>query len=197
MISGVLLILLFVALSPGLWSSPLARFKDAAAARLSAMNGQMRDDPETPTTIQRRMEDILTQPFLRPLAHWEGGFTNVVEAQRDLIASYDASPISGIHFGILLGVPLTLLAVFGVLINFLQRVRPYRSPALSVGLLTWLLLNIGVLLWLPLPWQRYFLSLIPVVTIFAAIGLWSLVGLLRAARARTLTSRQRLEASST
>ena len=177
---GVLLIGLFVAFSPGLWSDPLARVKEATVARLSAMEGQMKDDSaEAPSSMSRRVEDIMTQPFIKPLAHYEGGYANLYEAQRDLIAAYDASPISGIHFGLLLGIPLTLLALFGVIANFQPKVRPYRSPAFSIGLLTWLLINVGVLLWLPLPWQRYFLSLIPVVTIFAAVGLWSLIGLIR------------------
>ncbi|HVU10136.1 MAG TPA: hypothetical protein VHD90_02615 [Phototrophicaceae bacterium] len=179
-ICGVLLIGLFFAFSPGMWSDPLARMKDAAAARLSAMNGQMHDDSaEAPSSMSRRISDILTQPFLRPAAHYEGSYTNVLDAQRDLIAAYDASPISGIHFGLVLGLPLTLLAIFGLIANFMPRIRPYRSQAISIGLLTWLIINIGVLLWLPLPWQRYFLSLIPVVTIFSAVGLWSLVGLVR------------------
>jgi hypothetical protein len=83
---------------------------------------------------------------------------------------------------VLLGVPLTLLALFGIIANFLPRLRPYRSPSLSVGLLAWLMLNVGVLLWVPLPWQRYFLSLIPLATIFVAVGLWSLLRLIRFVR---------------
>jgi hypothetical protein len=187
-VCGVLLIALFVALSPGLWSDPPTRMKEAALARLSAMTGQMRNDPEAPTSIERRISDILTQPFMRPLAHYEAGFTNTLDGQRDVIAAYDASPISGIHFGAL-GIPLTGLALFGIVANFLPRLRPYRSPSLSVGVLTWLVINIGVLLWVPLPWQRYFLSLIPIATIFAAVGLWSLVGLVRVrVQSRTLTA---------
>jgi hypothetical protein len=186
-ICGVLLIGLYIALSPGLWSDPLARIKDASAARISAMNGQMHDDlAEAPSSMARRVEDIFTQPFIKPLAHYDGSYTNLYDGQRDLIAAYDSSLISGIHSGVLLGVPLTVLAIFGFITNFLPRVRPYRSPALSVGLLTWLFINVGVLLWLPLPWQRYFLSIIPIFTIFAAVGLWSLVGLVRSTRARTL-----------
>ncbi|MEP7290239.1 MAG: phospholipid carrier-dependent glycosyltransferase [Chloroflexota bacterium] len=176
---GILLILLFIALSPGLWSNPLARIRDASAARLSAMNGQMSDDPEAPTPIERRISDILTQPYIKPLAHFEAIYSNTYDAQSDLIAAYDASLISGIHFGILLGVPLTLLALVGIVANFIPRARPYRSTSLSIGLTTWLIINLVILLWLPLPWQRYFLSLIPVVTLFTAVGLSALVGWLR------------------
>lgn len=178
-VSGVLLISLYIALSPGLWSDPPARMQNATLARLSAMTGQMKNDPETPTNIERRISDIVTQPFLRPAAHYEATFTSASDGQRDLIAAYDASPISGVHFGVLLGIPLTALALFGVVANFVPRLRPYRSPSLSIGLLAWLVINVGVLLWLPLPWQRYFLSFIPIATIFAAVGLWSLVRLAR------------------
>ncbi len=178
-VSGLLLIAIFVALSPGLWSDPPARVTDATAARLSAMTGQMKDDPEAPSTLDRRVSDILTQPFLRPLAHYEGAYTNTFAAQRDLIAAYESSWLSGIHFGVALGLLLTVLAALGIVANLSSRLRPYRSVALALGLLLWLLINVGVLLWLPLPWQRYFLSLIPVATIFAAVGLWSLVGLAR------------------
>ncbi len=187
-ICGVLLIALFVAFSPQLWSNPLARMGDAAWARLSAMRGQMSDDPEAPSDMQRRISDIFTQPFLRPPAPYEGQYTNTYAAQRELIDTYDASPISGIHFGLAMGLPLTVLAIFGIFANFLPNLRPYRSPAISIGLLAWLVINIGVLLWLPLPWQRYFLSLIPVVSIFAAVGLWSAVRLARTARQRTMVA---------
>jgi 4-amino-4-deoxy-L-arabinose transferase-like glycosyltransferase len=179
---GVAVIALFIVLSPALWSDPPARLRDATAARLSAMNGQMRDDPEAPSSMERRVTDILTQPFMRPLAHYEGAYSNTYTAQLDLIAAYEASPLSGIHFGALLGGALTGLALFGVIANFTTRLRTYRSPALSLGLTAWLLVNLGPLLWVPLPWQRYFLSIIPVYSLFAAVGLWSLVGLVQRRR---------------
>lgn len=181
-VAGVSVIAIYIALSPALWSSPLERLKDASAARVSAMNGQMRDDPEAPSSMERRVTDILTQPFMRPLAHYEGAYTNTYTAQLDLIAAYEASPLSGIHFGVLLGGVLTALAFFGVVANFSTRLRTYRSPALSLGLTTWLIINVGALLWVPLPWQRYFLSIIPVYSLFAAIGLWSLVGMVQRRR---------------
>lgn len=181
-ICGVGVIALYIALSPGLWSSPLERLRDASAARLSAMNGQMRDDPEAPTTVERRVSDLLTQPFLKPLAHYEANYTNTYDAQRELIAAYEASVLSGIHFGSAGGAVLTGLALFGVVANFSMRLRPYRSAALSVGLTAWLMINVGALLWVPLPWQRYHLSMIPLFSLFAAIGLWSLVGLVQRRR---------------
>lgn len=178
-VCSVGVIALYIALSPGLWSDPPTRLKDAAAARLSAMNGQMRDDPETPTTIERRVSDLLTQPFLKPVAHYEANYTNTYDAQRELIAAYEASWLEGVRFGAVLGGALTLLALFGVIANFSTRIRPYRSAALSVGLTAWLMINVGALLWVPLPWQRYHLSMIPLFSLFAAIGLWSLVGLIQ------------------
>lgn len=180
-ICGALTIALFVALSPGMWRDPVRNTLVAAWARVEAMQDQAAHDPEAPTTLARRASDILTQPFLRPLDHWESGSPNAAEGQSDLIAAYDASPISGIHFGAVLGVPLTLLAILGVVASLSARLRPYRSAALARGLLLWLGVNIVVLLGLPLPWQRYFLSLIPVATILAAVGLWAVVGWARAA----------------
>lgn len=176
---GVAVIALFIVLSPALWSDPPARLRDATAARLSAMNGQMSDDPEAPSSMERRVTDVLTQPFMRPLAHYEGAYSNTYAAQLELIAAYEASPLSGIHFGVLLGGALTGLALFGVVANFTTRLRTYQSPALSLGLTAWLLVNLGPLLWVSLPWQRYYLSEIPLHTLFAAIGLWALVRLVR------------------
>lgn len=177
-LSGVFMLLLFVAFSPGLWSDPLMRIRDASVIRLAAINQQVMDDPEAPTTLERRVADIFTQPFIRPMAHYDAGASNLFAAQEELIAAYEASPLSGIHFGVVFGVPLTLLACFGMLVNFMPRIRRH-SPALALGLTSWLLLNVGVLLLLPLPWQRYFLALIPVMVVFVAIGLWGLFGLLR------------------
>lgn len=177
---GALTVALFVALSPGMWRDPVRNTLVAAWARVEAMQDQAAHDPEAPTTLARRASDILTQPFLRSLDHWESGSPNAAEGQGDQIAAYDASPISGIHFGAALGVPLMLLAVLGVVASLSARLRPYRSAALARGLLLWLGVNVVVLLGLPLPWQRYFLSLIPVATILAAVGLWTVVGWARA-----------------
>src|SRR5262249_54134018 len=77
---GVGVIGLFVALSPGLWSDPPARLQNAALVRIAAMGSQMQGDPEAPSSMQRRVSDILTQPFIQPAAHYDSIHDNTYAA---------------------------------------------------------------------------------------------------------------------
>ena len=64
---------------------------------------------------------------------------------------------------------LTLLAFYGLVVNAVPSVRPNRSWALAIGLYLWLAVNVVVLMDTPLPWQRYYLSLIPVMTLLCGV----------------------------
>ncbi|MBN1311213.1 MAG: hypothetical protein JXB30_07325, partial [Anaerolineae bacterium] len=92
----------------------------------------------------------------------------------DQINRYEASHLDGLHFGLLLGIPLTIMACLGIGVTFWPRLRPYPSQALATGLTVWLGVMSAAALINPLPWQRYYLSLIPVMSLLAGIGLWAL-----------------------
>jgi len=174
LVSSVLIAGLFLALSPALWNDPVARFGDLLAVRAELLDIQVAADPLAPMPFEQRVQNILTQPFLTPLAHYE------VAAWADFapitaeITQYMNSPLSGLQFGQWIGLVLTILAGLGIIVLFVPRLRPYHEWASSWGLLVWLVVTCASLFANPLPWQRYYLPLIPIVTLLAGIGLMAL-----------------------
>ncbi len=168
MICAALAGALFVALSPALWSDPPARIVDMLQMRADLLDIQVQG---TPTTMQQRLESIVTEPFTAPLQHFEVAFWGDFQPVADDIARYMASPFSGLQFGVILGGGLTLLAGAGIVFS-LRRGR-------RVGVLIWFALTAASLMANPLPWQRYYLPLIPVMTLLAGIGLFGLARFVR------------------
>jgi 4-amino-4-deoxy-L-arabinose transferase-like glycosyltransferase len=163
-VSGVLAVALFVALSPALWNDPLARVANLLEERARLLDIQVSGNP---TTLERRIGGIITEPFMTPPQHFEVAFWGTFQAVSDEVGRYMASPFSGVQFGIILGGALTLLAGIGILFSLR---RDWRA-----GVLVWLAVTAASLLANPLDWQRYYLPLIPVATLLAGIGGYGLV----------------------
>jgi hypothetical protein len=173
-VSGMLIVGLFLALAPALWNDPIARFGDLLAVRAELLDIQVTADPLAPMTLEERIENIIRQPFLTPLAHYEVAAWESYQPITDEINRYMNSPLSGIQFGKWIGLALTVLAGMGIVALFVPSVRPYREWASSLGLLVWFVLTVASLLANPLPWQRYYLPLIPIATLLTGIGLMAL-----------------------
>ncbi len=181
--SGLLALALVVALSPALWNDPVSRVRDL---------GQMLQEqveivvsilaPDAPTTIPQRIEGIVTQPFMTPVAYFEQASWAEAKPVTDSIAAYEASPLSGIPVNPITGIVLTLLTAVGLVAVVWPRIRPYESWSISIVLLVWLLITLVNLLINPLPWQRYYLPLIPIDTLLIAIGVMSIVKVMRQRR---------------
>lgn len=167
--SGIFMILIFIALSPSLWNDPLARFKDLVEQRQILLDIQVGGDPNAPTTIPQRIEGMITQPFLTAPQQYEVSFWAGAKAITDEVEQYMASPLSGLQFGIVGGLLLTLLAGVGIVAT----VGQWRSW--QIGLLVWLAVVVASLLVNPLPWQRYYLPLLPVMTVLSGYGLYWLI----------------------
>ncbi|MCA9903113.1 MAG: phospholipid carrier-dependent glycosyltransferase, partial [Anaerolineae bacterium] len=171
--AGLAAVGLFVALSPALWNDPLARFSDLLAVRAELIDIQVAAYSSTALTLDARISAILTQPFMTPTAHFETDVFDVPPMQAE-IARYMASPLSGVQFGSA-GAALELLSLIGIVGIAFWLLRRGRARATAAGLLVWLAVTVASLLANPLPWQRYYLSLIPVVSLLAVIGgLWLL-----------------------
>jgi 4-amino-4-deoxy-L-arabinose transferase-like glycosyltransferase len=178
-VTGVAALALLVALSPALWSDPVARAKDLGAMLTDQVNIVVSILPDAPQPVSRRISDTLTESFMQPAqqfeqASWADAAPITAEIER-----YMASPLSGLQFGTLLGGLLTLLAGFGLAALFWPRLRPYSSWELSVVLAVWLLVMVANLLINPIPWQRYYLPLIPITTLLAGIGALAVYRLVR------------------
>lgn len=162
---------IFIALSPALWNEPLARFQDLINARAYLVEIQVAGAPMS--TVERVIS-LFFQPFMVPLAHFELAPWREYAVITAEIQRYMASPWSGLHFGSVLGAILTLLAVMGLAVIAVPR-RRIISSGQAAGLLVWLLVTCAALLANPLPWQRYYLPLIPIAILLAGITVLALI----------------------
>ncbi len=175
-ISTVLIAGLFIGLSPALWNDPPTRLQDLIATRQILLDIQVNAEPLAPTTTMQRTEALVTQPFIAPAAYYEvAGWKDFAPITAE-IERYESSVFSGLQFGTILGVPLTLLYLVGLIVIFVPRLRGF-SWGQAAGLVIWLLATIAVMMANPLPWQRYYIPLIPVATLFSTISLSALLRL--------------------
>jgi len=166
-VCGVLCLLFFIALSPALWDDPPARLLDSLEQREQLLNIQVSSDSDAPMPLLERVREIIVQPFMTAPQQYEVAFWATFPAVTDDVARYMGSPFSGLQFGVILGGVLTLLAGIGIVFCLH---RDWRA-----GVFAWLGLTIASLLANPLPWQRYYLGLIPLATLLAGIGLFGLL----------------------
>jgi 4-amino-4-deoxy-L-arabinose transferase-like glycosyltransferase len=163
-------VVVFVALSPALWNNPVARLGDLLAERQALLDSQVKAYG-APTTLQERVAGILLQPFMTPAQHFEAAFWANAAPVMAEVERYNASPLSGVQFGTVFGGALTLLSFIGLALSVRDGWR--------WGLLTWWAVNVVALLVNPLPWQRYYLPLIPVSILLAVHGALALLRLAR------------------
>lgn len=189
--SGLLMLALVVALSPALWSDPVNRVRDLTQMLQEQVEIVVSIlAPEAPTTLPQRVGGIITQPFMTPVAYFEQASWAEAEPISQEIAIYGKSPLSGLPVDPVIGIVLTVLAGIGLVAVVWPRFRPYPSNALSMVLLIWLLVTVVNLLINPLPWQRYYLPLIPIMTLLAAIGVVKVVKRQRRTRPLPVTKRK-------
>lgn len=169
LVAGVLAVALFIALSPALWTDPIARVGDLLAARGELLDIQVAVSPDAPISLSERVSAIFVQPFAAP-QHFEVASWGEAAPIVDEIARYMASPLSGVQVGVTGAVVLNVLVW---LVGMIAAVAARRF-----GLLAWLALAVLLMLANPLPWQRYYLPLIPPVVLLAALGASACMGLI-------------------
>ena len=164
-LTGLLALAVFVALSPALWSNPPERLQRLLETRDEILRVQVKNwqPGGLGMSAGERINQILTQPFLRPPQFYEVAGWSEYEVITAEIDAYLASPLAGLRPGGLVGGVLTLLLVGGLALTLRRRRR--------FGLLVWLLLTLAVMLLNPLPWQRYYLPLLPITSLLAALAM--------------------------
>ncbi len=160
--SGVLMVVLFVALSPALWNDPAARFVNLLEERARLLDIQV-SIAGGALNFPQRIEAILLQPTIRPVMYYELDSWSTVEPILAEMARYEASVVRGYPTGII-GAVILLVAGVGLVVAL-------RRGARYAGLLLWLGLTAITLLVNPLAWQRYYLPLIPVIAVLAGLGI--------------------------
>jgi 4-amino-4-deoxy-L-arabinose transferase-like glycosyltransferase len=160
---------LWVMLSPALWNDPIVRIGDLLSERTRLLEIQVMVDAGAPMSAEERIAAIITQPFIAPMQQFEVAWWLESAAARAEVEAYAASALRGVEWGAVGGGALTLLAWGGA---GLALVRGWRGRAsgrgrLAVGLAAWAAIVALSLLVNPLPWQRYYLPLIPPLILLA------------------------------
>lgn len=167
--------LLTLMLNPFLWLSPVKAVQAAVSLRQDLVSRQVADFEgiapsqvlESPT---QRVAVALAQLYIAPPVFSEAGnytqFTNPAEAE------YSAPAVNNLGrgplvAGIIMGFTLIGLAGFSRRLIF-GTFSVRRQAALL--LLAFALTSIGIILLVPLAWQRYYVPLILFIAIFAGMG---------------------------
>ncbi len=169
-VCGVLSIAWFVALSPALWNDPIPRLQDLVRLRNELLSIQVLINEDAPTSLPQRVAGIVTQPFVAPVVHYEiGNWRGVPDIEAEM-NRWAQSPLPRWPRGGLLVVALTVLAGAGLFFVLWPPTRR-STPQNAIGLMLWLGIVLVGLLANPMPWQRYYLPLIPIYCLMAGIGL--------------------------
>lgn len=158
---------LFIALSPALWNDPIARLGDLLAVRAELIAIQTQHGALS-APLAERLAAIVTEPFVAPPQFFEVAFWADAPEITAEIAAYQASLLGG--WSGVVGALLTLLWALGMIIAAGKIIRRGPESSLYAGLMTALGVAAAAMLVNPLPWQRYFLPLIPLAVLFAAVG---------------------------
>jgi Dolichyl-phosphate-mannose-protein mannosyltransferase len=169
---GLMALVMLVMFSPGLWGDPLTGFQKMVAVRVDQMEIQTRSVGGA-SSMGERISALVMQPYLTPVWHYELTYWGSIRQIKAEIEHYMASPLSGIQFGRVGGLLLTLLALIGLVMMFRPRLNIPLS--LSVGVLAWLAVNVVVLLVNPVLWQRYYVALIPIMSLLSGLGVMGVI----------------------
>jgi len=168
-------ILVFVLLNPLYWTNPLNTMKESLISRQQLLRNQIEDRQEIAPDY------ILDTPFERaivPLAHVF--FTKLSYSEVGNYSEY-TSPSEEKYQDLfynssrsfLVGVLLFFLMLFGVVMMVVKFPKSSNSKQriIALVLISFLAQYSFFILFIPLPWQRYTISLVPYACIFSAIGI--------------------------
>jgi len=192
---GVFL-LVTLALNPFLWRQPLRAAQTAWTERQELQARQAADQarlaPEVALlTPASRAAALLANLYMAPLRFAETANYHAETAAAEQV--YLSSPGQNLLRGLAAGVVLFGLTLFGLLQALLRlpRVVSQQRRAVVLMLLASLCLGAGLLVLIPLPWQRYVIPLVPFVCLWVAYALGNLVSVLPLRHLRHLRSRDK------
>jgi 4-amino-4-deoxy-L-arabinose transferase-like glycosyltransferase len=177
--------LVSLALNPLWWSNPAAALRASWEARQDlasrqAQNVYAPDEGFTLGTATRRSAILLANLTIAPLAFSEVG--NYREQTASAEQAYLANPLHSLLRGVVGGGVWIMLAIVGFVLGAIiasgKKSRllnqaeflytPQRRRALSLLALATLVQSAGLIVMVALPWQRYVMPVVPLLSLWAA-----------------------------
>lgn len=178
--------LIVALLNPFVWKDPIGAARAAVEARQALVAAQTGDRPDQALdTPAMRVVGLLGSLYFTPpmLAEASNYQDETAAADR----AYLANPLHSLLRSLPGGGLLLLLGVFGMLAGIVKAVRPYGTPVhprlmrrrMALMLLATLVQTAALLALVHLPWQRYYVPLVPFSCLWSAYGLDVLTAPLR------------------
>lgn len=166
--AGVIAIAVFLAMNPIWWSDPIGVASAVFAERTRLLSGQV-DYFGGYADLGAKIDGFTRYALIGTPQYYE------VDVWRDWIgesiAAYDASIWRGVSFGdstlglIVLGIVL-IAGVFSL----------FRRDPSRILIAIWALISIAITIMItPLPWQRYYLPILPAIAVIFGLGIATIV----------------------
>jgi 4-amino-4-deoxy-L-arabinose transferase-like glycosyltransferase len=170
---GLVFVAVVALLNPFLWSNPIQAGLAAIQARQQLLSNQVaalggvRPDMLL-VSFPQRLLGLVAQLFItRPAVADIGNYLAQTNAAQ---AAYFSSPFNQLMNGLVGGGVLLILSTTGFLLAAVKSIRS-RAPSQQLTrlfLLSTLLIFITLIWFLPIPWQRYYLPLLPFTCLWIA-----------------------------
>ena len=182
MLYALIFVLVVIALNPVVWAHPLQAVQDSIANRQDLVKNQVADRPEQEMKSPAlRLVVMLGHLFIvRPIFAETG---NYVEETRAAEEAYLSNPLHTLMRSLFAGIVLMLASLYGYLAMGVRAARQRPLPRGAILLLAASLIQaLALLATVQLPFQRYYLPLVPHACLWAAYGLDILVTRISALR---------------
>lgn len=169
-------LLVTLALNPFLWSDPLRAAASSWQSRQELLELQVADVSNIASnqiliSPSQRLAAMFAHLYLTPPSFAEIGNyrDNTAHSENSYLSTYGHN----IGRGYIAGITLSILSIFGFISGGLNifRQNSAQKPLLLLLLLASIAQGLFLLFVLPLPWQRYYIPLIPFVSIWIAYGI--------------------------
>ncbi len=175
----LIFIVVTVLLNPFLWAHPLQALGDALQNRADLAQRQVSDRPaQALTSPGLKLISLAGSLYLTPPLYEEtGNYTQALQAEEQ---AYASNPLHSLLRSFEAGGILFFLGLLGFALPLMQFIREKRvSRSLALVWIATLIQALALLVMVPLPFQRYYLPLVPAACFWPACGIDRLVSAAR------------------
>jgi 4-amino-4-deoxy-L-arabinose transferase-like glycosyltransferase len=169
---GLIITATLAVMHPFLWARPVQAFRAAVQARQELASAQVADRPDQAlNTPGKKLIGMLGSLYLTPPF-----FAETINYQQETRAAEDAylaNPLNNLFRSLPAGGLLLVLSLYGFVLAVAQSLRKGQPPNRGLVLLAFasLIQALALLVLVPLPWQRYYLPLLPFTCLWSAFGI--------------------------